>query len=401
MKHILAALAFCAAPATAFAQSVSCQSCDHVASYFRGAGGFIGTVADGVDEVAFVASCGGVTVTGPAQIHGETASQLFSDRNGLACEQEGGSLEIAGLKDGGWYWIHDDLNSAVGNLVAKDILRNEKVDITPAGPSITMTEGDGAVFLKHSGGRVGILPNILPEPPDPAATTCGPRVTPNTNPPAYTSQMAKSCMLGDGGTKVRVTGPIGHGRRGHLTSSLVTRPATGDALELDVDLWVDESGSYNTGDLAGTPALANRGWAGKGTDNWLGNVGWFAGLSGAGPGTDLAGAAITIADDDSNGQATISISPSATYCPSAGTQYTASVNVLAFGSGATVPDTVHGGGTATTGSSDADTIFPPLATQRSLGGAYSSTTIRVACPPQAAANLGQEPVPENPSPTDR
>lgn len=401
MKHITIALVLCAVPATAFAQSVSCPSCGQVASYFRGAGGFIGTVADGADEVAFVASCGGVTVTGEAQIHGETASQLFNHRNGLACDQEGGSLQISGLEDGGWYWIHDDVNSAVGSLVAKDVLMNEKVDITPAGDSVTMTEGHGAVFLKHSGGRVGILPNILPEPPVAAAVTCGPRVTPNTNPPAYTSQMAKSCMLGDGGTKVRVTGPTGHGRRGQITSSLVTRPAIGDALELDVDLWVSESGSYNTGDLTSTPALANRGWIGKGADNWLGNVGWFAGLSSAAPGSDLAGAAVTIADDDSNGQATISISPSATYCPSTGTQTTATVRVLAFGSGATVPDTVLGGGTATTGSSDADTIFPSLATHRSLGGAYAATTIRIACPPPAAANEGQDLVPGNPFPTDR
>jgi len=52
MKHLLVAVAFFALPAAALAQSVSCQTCDHVVSYFWGEGGFIATVAEGARRPA-------------------------------------------------------------------------------------------------------------------------------------------------------------------------------------------------------------------------------------------------------------------------------------------------------------------------------------------------------------
>ena len=87
MKHIATALMLCAIPATGFTQDLSCNGCGHVAPYFRGSGGFIGTVADGVDQVTFVSFCGSVSTTGEAQVNGRTATQLFNQRNGLACGQ--------------------------------------------------------------------------------------------------------------------------------------------------------------------------------------------------------------------------------------------------------------------------------------------------------------------------
>ena len=227
MKHILVALALCALPATALAQSVVCQACDHVAPYFRGEGGFIATVAEGVDEVAFVASCGNVTITGEVGPGAGTVAQLFTYRNGLACDQSDGSLEISGLEDGGWYWITDARNSAVGSLIRRDVLDNEPTEITDAGSGVSMTMGRGAVYLKElRTGRVGILPNILPEPPATDAVICGPRQ--NTAwPHAYDRQMTSGCMLGGGKTKIRLTGPGAHGSTAMITNGRVYRPNAG------------------------------------------------------------------------------------------------------------------------------------------------------------------------------
>ena len=403
MKHITIALVLCAIPAVAFGQTAACDGCDHQVSVYHGSGGLIAT-ADDAEMVNYRASCGGVTRTGELEANDDGVVSMLLTGD-LACMDEDGTFELGPIMDGGWFWITDETNSAVGGLVSKDILDNEDTDLTDAGEGVTMTMGAGAVLLKETAtGRVGLLPNILPEPPAPDAVTCGARATPNTNPTAYTSQASRSCMLGGGGTKIQVVGPAAHGRRGQIAGGTVTRPATGNPLMLDVDLWVDESGSYNTGNLddsaGGDSDLANRGWIGKGTANWIASVGWFAGLSGATPGANLAGAAVAITDDDNDGQAEIAISPSPTYCPATGTQTTASVTILAFGSGATLPD-AFGGGTATTGVSDSDTIFPSFATHRALGGARAGTTLTIACPPPAAANQGQELVPENPFPTDK
>ncbi len=403
MKHITIALVLCAIPAMAFGQtSVTCDVCTHQASVFMGEGGLIATAAEGAEEVAYLASCDGVSRSGTLTPEGGMVNMLFQDK-GIVCNADDGELEIGPIMDGGWFWITDADNSAVGNLIDQMVLDNEPTMITSAGDGVTMTMGMGAVYLKETAsGRVGILPNILPEPPAAAAEVCGPRVTPNTNPAAYTSQKSSSCMLGDGGTKVRLQAPGQHGRT--TTTTTVTRNIAGGVnVDVTADLWVNESGSYNTGDLTATPALANRGWAGKGTDNWLGNVGWSAHLHGATPGATLAGAGVEIADIGSNGQANITVQPSATYCPSSATatRTTAVVNIMAWTSGGTLPPAL-GGGTATSGTGADDTVFPALATQRALGGAYAVAQLTIMCPPSSSsANMGEELVPENPFPTDR
>ena len=247
MKHIRVALALCALPATAFAQNVSCNACDHVAPYFKGNGGFIGTVAEGADEVTFVAFCGSANTTGQAEVNGRTATQLFTDRNGLACDRDDGALEIAGLEDGGWYWINDVDNSAVGNLVSVDILDNETIELADAGDSISISAGRGAVFLKHTAsGRVGILPNILPEPAAAQPRSCGAyRVDRST-----VRQHAAECALGDGSSTVRMVGPAGFGRRATITNGSVYRNVHGD-VAVQVDLWSE--GGVITTDTTATP----------------------------------------------------------------------------------------------------------------------------------------------------
>ena len=247
MKQIAIALTLCAIPAATFAQNGTCRDCDHVAPYFRGTGGFIGTVAEGVDEVTFVASCGSATTTGPAMIQGDTASQLFTYGNGLACDRDGGTLEIAGLEDGGWYWVHDARNSAVGNLVPADILMNETTEITSAGDSVSISVGRGAVFLKHAAsGRVGILPNILPKPAEAYPRSCGAyRVNQST-----VRQYVAECELGDGSARVRMVGPAGFGRRATIANGWVHRNAHG-TVTVQADLWTE--GGVVTTDTTATP----------------------------------------------------------------------------------------------------------------------------------------------------
>ncbi len=367
MKHLTIALMLCAIPATAFAQDVSCPDCDQVVPYFRGVGGFIGTVADGVDEVIFVASCGGVTTTGEAQIAGGTATQLFTHRNGLACDRAGGALEIGGLEDGGWYWITDDMNSAVGALLREDVLDNTPTQPTdPGSDDIVLTQVKGAVFVKQaSTGRVGILSTILPAPLEDRPAICGPRYSTRTE--SYSSQASSNCLLGDGGAKIRLLGRGQYGGHVHLTSRRVTRERAVGGRDITVlaDLWVNETGSYSAADPI-APAI---GWVGKGEDNWL-QATWTAPLAGAAPGPDLADAGVAIADSDNDGQAEITISPSAGYCPATGTQYTAMADVVASTNTST------------------NNVHPAVATNDE--GVSAMTRLTVVCPPRAVANRGRE-----------
>ncbi len=405
MKHITIALVLCAIPAMAFGQTVTCDDCTHTVSYYKGMGGMIAT-ADGADMVTFVTSCGGVTRSGELEANDDgVVSMLFA--GDYACEAEmGGSFELGPIMDGGWFWINDADNSAVGNLVAMDILDNDATDLTSAGNGVSMTMGSGAVFLKEAAsGRVGILPNILPEPPAPAAVVCGPRRN-SSWPYAYDGQQTGSCMLGGGKTKIRLIGPGAYNSRGMITTGMVTRPSVG-SITVNADLWVDESGSYST-DTSGANSAPSadsirKGWIGKTAvgqsdhnANWLTST-WTIALDSGDPQTgDTAGAGVELTENGGSGvgdgQATITVSANGDYCPAKGTQYTATIHVIA------VPSS---GG-------DADDIHPAVAVGRAAGFAASTqatfgaaTGLRVVCAPRAAANQGQELVPDNPFPTDK
>ena len=421
MKHIMIALVLCAIPAMAFGQTVSCDNCTHQLSVYMGSGGFVATHDDDMDaeKVTWVASCNGITRHGELEpgTDGMVAALLEGD---LACHAEGGgSFRLGPITDGGWFWITDADNSAVGNLVALDLFDDEgmsvngTVDITSAGDGVTMMAGKGAVYLKEPAtGRVGILPNILPEPmmePE-ADVKCGPRRS--AAPPfAYTWQLTNSCMLGGGRTKIRLVGPGAFGSSAMITDGMVYRPAAG-TVTVTADLWVDESGSYSiaTDNQAGdapTVASIRKGWAGRGSENWL--TATFAATANATVGNPVAlpSAGVTLANnggtstnpdrrdaqDQSNpppvGQAVLTIAPDPNYC-SKTNNHTAVINI-----------------TATPGD---NAIHPAVATGKDAGLGSASwaadlaaiTQLRVVCPPaSAAANPGQELVPENPFPTDR
>ena len=344
MKHILVALALCALPATAFAQNVACHACDHVAPYFRGVGGFIGTVAEGADEVTFVASCGSVSTTGQARIHGGTASQLFNHRNGLACDEEGGSLEIAGIEDGGWYWITEERNSAVGPLLRADVLGNETTPLTNAGPGVTLAEGRGAVFLKElSTGRVGILSNILPAPEEDLApvnvcdyTGAGTLASP------YVRETS-NCAMGDGKAVLRVLGPEGlyTGERSPIPpGGEVVRPVgEGGSVDLKFDVWGNGTGHFTTA-ADGNPRLGHEGgipltatFAGAYSSGGAGGATAIDAAGGASEGA--AGLSIATADN----VATVTITPNGAHC-SEDNDYPVTVTVTAD---ATAPDQVTPG----------------------------------------------------------
>ena len=72
--------------------------------------------------------------------------QSLNAADGFDCRAEGGgTVEIEGLKHGGWYWITDETSSAVGALIPKDILRNEQIEPTdPGGVTLGTVEGGAA-----------------------------------------------------------------------------------------------------------------------------------------------------------------------------------------------------------------------------------------------------------------
>ncbi len=175
LKQIFAHLLVGAVPALALGQGVNivcpADSC-HFAPYFRGEGGFVGErspthVNDRGEPlpVRFVLNCGRVTVSGEVEPDADgIVRQLLSGREGLACWGNGGTFELRGLRDGGWYWITDKRNSAVSSLLrlgARD--SPETIPFDPGGVTITTSRNGAASFVKHEPtGRVGILPNILP-----------------------------------------------------------------------------------------------------------------------------------------------------------------------------------------------------------------------------------------------
>ena len=398
MKNFLmCALILCAIPAVAFGQTVTCDDCTHDVSVYMGSGGLIAETD--ADEVVFVATCDGVTTSGKWMPNADgVVIEPFDDMNGLSChsDKEGNRLQLGPVMDGGWFYINDEMNSAVGNLVNHKIMDNEMTDVADAGDSVTTTMGKGAVYLKHTNGRVGILPTILPVEPPPATVRCGPRL--NRAGTAYTDQKTSACMLGDGGTKIRLRGPGQYGGFTHLANGMVTRPATGAAITVHADLWLNESGSYSTdtSGAEGAPSTASiqKGWVGKAGNaggNWLANVGWTVSLSGALPGATATAAGVTHADSDNDGKVEIAVALSDAYCPAKGTQSSAVLDIVAW---------PYGTAGATDGSSADDMVHPAVAVFPSgaIKGAHAHTQLTIMCPPRSAANQGTDLVPENPFP---
>ncbi len=390
MKNLTMITLVCLAlPAATFGQiTVDCTECTHYVSVYQGSGGFIAETDE--DEISVLARCGSaVTSMDDVEAEDGKVAMLFTEANGLACDDdsEGNHLQVGPVNDGGWFWITDDMNSAVGNLIDKDTYEALKDDVTmptDAGDSVTVTEGRGAWFLKQGAtGRVGILPSILPMVPDDPPPLCGPRLSAVTK--AYTNQQAGNCTMGNGGTKIRLAGTDRYGLPTMLMNGArLLRPVGDTTYTITADLWLNESGSYSTA----TPPVPALGWIGKGGTagtNWL-DATWGATISGVGtvPPT-TADHGVVVSDGAGStpaGQATVTIGGAAAfeaYCPATGTKTDLTV-VL----------------TAAPGDND---VHPPVRTT-SASAAERRVSFTVVCPSASAANMGTDLVPENPFPVD-
>ena len=408
MKHITIALVLCAIPAFAFGQDVSCEACTHDVSVFMGEGGVIAT-ADGAEKVTYVSTCSGVTRSGELTADDDgMVSMLFTMDNGLACMATGkdmGSFQLGPVKDGGWFWITDDMNSAVGALVADDIQKNDMVEITSAGAGVTMTAGTGAVYLKETAtGRVGILPTIVAEPPTPAPTKCGFTGAFSSKSPGVPRNT--SCMLGDGKTMVVATSTnaITGGTVQIMNKGSVTRPSGSGQVEIVADLWGNGTGHYvathataANGISAGLGHAAFVGTAGRAATRLQGvtyavNVGQDGGVgSGAAvtPGTAVGGVDYTSASNSNF--ATITVAKDAAYC-SKDNNHTATVTV-----------------TATVDSANLGQVVPEISMNAKSDPSLTANDVHeatlvfnVGCPAGASSpsSQGVELIPENLFPTE-
>ena len=386
MKHITIALVLSAIPAMAFGQTVSCDDCTHSISVYMGEGGLIATAAGDAEKVTYVATCNGVTRTGEMTAGDDgIVSMLLDTTNSLACANpdEDSKFELGPIMDGGWFWVTDDMNSAVGNLVDMDVIKmNETTDLTSAGAGVTMTEGMGAVFIKETAtGRVGILPNILPEPDVPAtpATACGmgakggatPKVGAKTN-----------CMLGAGETMVTVSGPTGYST-GEVTS--VVRPYTG-SVTISAELWHTSSGRYAVADA---DAILGRTGGAALAASFTASFAPSTAVPYGTPTLTEGGVAPDSGNSDANTQAW-TISPNATYC---GTSTKPLNNALKLTIVADMDD------------GEVAKFIPNLvndADSATTGDQTATASVTIMCPSGASssATQGVELVPENLFPTE-
>ena len=412
MKHITIALVLCAIPAMAFGQTVSCEACTHEVSYYMGEGGFIATAGEDAKMVTYVASCGGVTRTGELTPNDDgMVSMLFSMDNGLAChstatDDDGvtkNSLQIGPVMDGGWYWITDDMNSAVGNLVAQDVLDVKAVDLTSAGDGVSMAMGKGAVFVKEAAtGRVGILPNILPEPPMEALRKCGAddqgsagkdaAATVEAANARFTRRTSK-CEMGDGGTitYATTTNTFTGATTRVMDKSTIVRPSGTGNVVVTIDMWGNGSGHFATATtgvhaLLGQPAAAAG--ALRGTARYTGVT--YTARLGSGPtGSDFvdgtANGGITMDTSTTANVVTFTIAADPAYCKSTApvANNPAPVSVTALMATAT----------------DAAQVTPSIA-RNARSTAVGGISFTVVCGSASSANQGQELVPENPFPTE-
>ena len=354
----------------------------HVAPYFAGEGGFVGEVADGFDEANLVVTCGNVSTTASAKPDANgIVAMLFNMDNGLACDGNG-SVEIHGLMDGGWYWITDDMNSAVSGLMPKDAMGNAQT--SPADPGsddikLETVEGGFATFVKQmSTGRVGIIPHVLPEPPAPDALDCGLYVDGN----AYKTR-ANGCML-DASLAIKVTTADNAGRADAVTiGDMVYRRATGDVV-LTARLF--GSGHIKTG--GGNAAFGyDVPWGGavSATSRAPLQAIWDVNRTDAAPGTSTL-EDVNISADAAGGSDVDSITVTISPLASCGSSSSAGL-AQSFRIDAITP-------------SEPNPILPGVpGNHRNSTIAMINKTITVVCP-GSSSSQGQELVPDNPFPTD-
>lgn len=260
-RLLLVPLALTLAPAPLLGQGGGdpcAEGACHFAPYYRGTGGFVGerdpAWVDGDGEplpVRLAVVCGPVTVSGEIEPDADgIVRQVLNRQNALACDGAGGFFEVRGLLDGGWYWVHDDPNSAVQSLFRLSVRGNRTTEpLDPGGVEMTAPFGSAAAFVKHApSGRIGILPRILPQPDIarcPGEATAG-----------------ETCRLGSAEdwelvlTTGAADGAVGAGviTRGANAAVKVTLMGRGYVRTGTVDAAVELSGGYRGTIRLATPA---------------------------------------------------------------------------------------------------------------------------------------------------
>jgi len=190
MKHITIAMVLCAIPAMAFGQAgaaepvkVAVAGCEgggcYTVPYFKGD---VGVVVKAMGDVAWVSTCGPVTMSDTMMMateeepggHMKGDVLVMSFMDGMGCHADkGGSLTIHGADSGGWYWVNGMNNSAVSTLLPYELMGTGE-EMMPALPDGTMhTSMDDATMVMGGPGLIGIIPhhNAMAPMPDPAM--CG------------------------------------------------------------------------------------------------------------------------------------------------------------------------------------------------------------------------------------
>ncbi len=353
----------------------------HVVPIAEARGGFVGRPRLGVERVVATLVCRGTGTTKVVArelVPGGSGlvSTVFGVDDGstdaLACDaDEDATIEIRGLTDGGWYWIHDELNTAIAPLLAKEVLANRKVrPVNPGSPDILIeaNRSDTASFVKQfSTGRVGILSHVLPE-PERDVLPCGPVADGETEDgsPRYVAGET-GCNMGDGGTVVGLHiygAPAG---RVPVRGGRVTRPASGSS-RIGVSLWLNRTGSVVHGDPRTFPPTF--GWPGiEGSRPLLAE--WEVTLLDAGPRASLETAGIDLTEfarPDDDGYVILGVRWSEEYCPDDGEQHSARVRVRAISTTDVLGQPLN-------------PVRPRIRHLEDLDGAAAEAAFDVACPP--------------------
>ncbi len=370
-------------------QTAALDDCEgnecHVVPIAERSGGFVGRARSGVDKVGVLLVCQGAS--GQKAVQREldpgpdgVVSTLFGVDDGahdaLICDaNEDATLEISGLTDGGWYWLHDDANTAVAPLMSKDVLGNRKVmPVNPGSPDVVIeaNRAGTASFLKQlSTGRVGILPHVLPVPEE-AIAPCGPvedgELSDGT--PKYVARET-GCAMGDGGTIVGLhqTGtavdPV------PVRGNSVTRPVS-DESRVRVSLWLNMTGSVVYGAAADYPPTF--GWPAIDDASPLQSE-WEVSVVTPGRPSTLASAGLELLDADptDGNYRWLVVNPSEDHCPTTGTQYTERVRVRATQ-------------TAANDGTPWNPVRPPIRHSENLDGAAAEATFSVVCAPRDPAS---------------
>lgn len=370
--------------------TVDCETVEcHLVPIASGNGGFVGRARAGVSKVDVIMICQGAStrkVVSRELTPGADGlvSALFGADSGahdaLACAaNEDATIEIRGLTDGGWYWLHDDVNTAVAPLMSKDVVGNRKIMPVNPGSSDIVVEANRAgtaSFLKQiSTGRVGILPHVLPVPEE-DIEPCGP-IEDGKNAdgsPKYVARQT-NCVLGDGGTTVGLHQTGTAGVAVAVRGNTVTRPASGES-RVRLSLWLNRTGSVVHGAAADYPPTF--GWPGiEGAKPLRSTFEVSVVTQGSLSTLDSAGLSLVEpAQDATDNYWWLVVNESADHCPATGTQYTERVRVRAK--------------TKPASGDDPNPVRPPIRHSENLDGAAAEVTFSVVCAPRgAAASVGQ------------